>query len=217
MHLIVFPIKMCQLFVLCCICSPLMWSRDLFAKLASISRLYAQDWRLRQQICCSPVLEWHNTTSVCMRLTSSCDSEGNFLPTVRKKIIIWRYSDQRSTTRGILLEKTQHAHRRKLNQLSVSQQQQVSIDLDCYSAFLTKPLFNVLYMDLLQHLSLVNTRPHKIFRPKFKIYVFELHIKSIQFNCSFKLLMWCIFGSHTYKWNGSDFSNSANKLNASHI
>ncbi len=78
----------------------------------SISRLYAHDWRLRQQICCSCVLEWRNTTSVCMRFTSSCDREGNW---EEKSLFLWRSCDRRSASRGILLEKAQHAHRRKLN------------------------------------------------------------------------------------------------------
>lgn len=132
MHLMVFPIKMCQLFVLCSICSPefsqimwfiLAWS---FCNTSntSISRLYAQDWRLRQQICSSSVLERRKTNNIRVHETSSCDSEGNFLPTVRKIIIwgfLWRFLTK-GAQHGILLEKAQHAHRCKCVLFALEQQ-----------------------------------------------------------------------------------------------
>ncbi len=168
--------------------------RDLFAILAI--QVY-QDYMLKRLTSTSSVLERRKTNNIRVHETSSCDSEGNFLPSVRKIIIwgfLWRYSDQRSTTRGILLEKAQHAHRRKcvlfvLDLQSVSQQQ-VSIELYCYSAF---SFFNQAFIYCTVHRLIAAhalgkytfTLPHKIFRTKFKIYVFELHIKSIQFDCSF--------------------------------
>lgn len=121
MHLMVFPIKMCVNYTsrrLFCLCSRYDSSNHtcLFLSYQFIN-IYELQMCTSANMCfvCPGI---RCTTSVYKKLTSSCDGEGNFLPTVR--ITIWGFLFMflediltKGAQRKKVLVKSQHACSRK--------------------------------------------------------------------------------------------------------